>query len=193
MTFKKRISMAERDRGPNTMMSHGIKHEIIESTISLIATKGSWSISVQEIADACKTTPASLYTYFASKNEIFEDAKEEMAKRFDAVISLPIPERIPEEMKIRMISFYILDFVTKNKWAADFIDPFSGYSSTKKLMDRVSVLLKKNKLSKDELEYRIYRFLAGIHFKIKYRFMRNETPVEADIDDLSRFMSYTET
>ncbi|HQJ59782.1 MAG TPA: hypothetical protein PKV35_02225, partial [bacterium] len=96
------------------------------------------------------------------------------------------------EMKIRMISFYILDFVTRNKWASEFIDPFSSYAATKKLMGRVRVLLKKNKLSKDELEYRIYRFLAGIHFKIKYRFMRNEVPVEADIDDISKFMLYSE-
>ncbi len=184
--------MVERDRGTKTIMSHGIKNEIIENTIVLIATKGSWSISVQEIADACKTTPASLYTYFGSKKEIFEEAREEMEKRFDSVISLPIPEKIPEEMKIRMISFYILDFVTRNKWASEFIDPFSSYAATKKLMGRVRVLLKKNKLSKDELEYRIYRFLAGIHFKIKYRFMRNEVPVEADIDDISKFMLYSE-
>ena len=73
--------MVERDRGTKTIMSHGIKNEIIENTIVLIATKGSWSISVQEIADACKTTPASLYTYFGSKKEIFEEAREEMEKR----------------------------------------------------------------------------------------------------------------
>lgn len=184
--------MAERDRGSNTIMSHGIKNEIIENIIVLIGEKGSWNVSVADIAHVCRTTPASLYTYFTSKNEMFEDVKREMEKKFDAVINLPIPEKIPEEMKIRMISFYILDFVTRNKWASEFIDPFSSYAATKKLMERVRVLLKKNKLSKDELEYRIYRFLAGIHFKIKYRFMRNEVPVEADIDDISKFMLYSE-
>lgn len=184
--------MVEKERGHISIMSAGAKNEIIENIINLVSLKGSWNISVSDIAYECRTTPASLYTYFSSKNEIFECARIEMEKRFGAVINLPIPEKIPEEVKIRMISFYIFDFVAKNKWASDFIDPFSKYESTRLLMKRIEGILIKTKLSKGDLEYRIYRFMAGVHFKIRYRFMRNEVPGEADIDDLSRFMSYPE-
>lgn len=185
--------MTSRKCGNVSMLAHGAKNEIIESAIEIVSKKGSWDISVKEIADECKITSASLYTYFSSKSEIIKDAKIEMEKRFSSIINLPIPEKIPEEMKIRMISFYIFDFVVKNRWASEFIDPFSEYESTKELMKRIRLILKKSQLSKDELDYRIYRFLAGISFKIKFRFMRNELPIESDIDDLSRFMSYSES
>lgn len=183
----------ESVKAAGSIMAHGAKNEIIESTIDIVAKKGSWDVSVSDIASACRTTPASLYTYFSSKNEILESVRVEMEKRFAAVVNLPIPEKIPEEMKIRMMSFYIFDFIVKNRWAIDFVDPFSTYESTEKLMNRIEGLLNKTKLSKDEIKYRIFRFMAGVHFKIRYRFMLGQIPEEIDIDDLSRFMSYPES
>lgn len=185
--------MTKRSKTSNSIISNGIRHEIIEKTIDIIAQNGSWNISVADIAKGCNLTSASLYNHFSSKNEIFKEALMLMEEKFDSIVNLPIPDKIPEEMKIRMISFYIFDFVGKNQWAVDFVDPFSEYESTHRLLTRIENIFIRTKLSKDELNYRIYRFMAGIHFKIKYRFMRGETLKENDIDDLSRFMAYPET
>ncbi|HRZ80704.1 MAG TPA: hypothetical protein P5044_11905, partial [bacterium] len=60
------------------------------------------------------------------------------------------------------------------------------------LMERITQFMKKDGRPHKDLNFRVYRFLAGIHFKIRYRFMRKELPGENDIDDLSRYMSITE-
>lgn len=179
-------------RSNTSVLLHGAKNEIIEKFIILVSKKGSFDVTVNEIAKECNTTPASLYTYFSSKSDIIETAVAEMEKRFSTIANLPIPEKMPEDMKIKMISFYIFDFVIKNKWAVEFVDPFSKYESTAKLRERITLFIKKEGKPRKDLDYRIYRFLAGINFKIRYRFMRNEIPTEMDIDDLSRFMSYSD-
>lgn len=179
-------------RSQNSVLSHGARNEIVEKILFLVSENGSWEISVNDISSACGTTPASLYSYFSSKSDMMQAAVEEMEKRFSAIANLPVPDKIPEEMKIKMITFYIFDFVVKNRWASDFVDPFSGYRSTAKLMERITQFMIKDGKSHKDLEYRVFRFLAGIHFKIRYRFMRNELPAENDIDDLSRYMSITE-
>ena len=179
-------------RSHNSVLSHGARNEIVEKILLLVSERGSWEISVNDISSACGTTPASLYSYFSSKNDMIQAAVEEMEKRFGTIASLPVPDKMPEEMKIKMISFYIFDFVVKNRWSVDFVDPFSKYESTARLVERISQFMKKDGKVYKDLEYRVFRFLAGIHFKIKYRFMRNELPGEHDIDDLSRYMSITE-
>lgn len=179
-------------RSQSSVLSHGARNEIIEKILQLVSEKGGWDISVNDISSACGTTPASLYSYFSSKNDMMQAAVGEMEKRFGSIASLPIPDKIPEEMKIKMITFYIFDFVIKNRWAADFVDPFSKYESTVKLMERITQFMKKDGRPHKDLNFRVYRFLAGIHFKIRYRFMRKELPGENDIDDLSRYMSIAE-
>lgn len=179
-------------RSHESVLSHGAKNEIIEKMLVLVSKNGGWNITVNDIAEECSMTPASLYSYFSSKSEIIESAVIEMEKRFSTIANLPIPDKMPEDMKIKMISFYVFDFVAKNKWAVEFVDPFSNYESTKKLMERITLFVKKEGKPRKDLDYRVYRFLAGISFKIKYRFMRNEIPTELDIDDLSKFMSYSD-
>ena len=179
-------------RSHESVLSHGAKNEIIEKVLVLVSKKGGWDITVTEIAEECCMTPASLYSYFSSKADIIQSAIAEMEKRFVTIANLPIPDKIPEDMKIKMISFYVFDFVAKNKWAAESVDPFSKYESTVKLIERITLFVKKEGRPRKDLDYRVYRFLAGISFKIKYRFMRNEVPTELDIDDLSKFMSYTD-
>jgi len=183
-----------RDSKKNkNVFSEGIRYKIIEKTIDVITRDGEIKISIHELAKECGLVTTTLYTYFSSKKEIVSEARREMSERFDRIASLPVPEKVPEEMKVRMIAVYILDFVTKNKWAVEYLDPFSQYEVTKKLIDRLSRLLKR--FSNDELqnEYRVYRFLAGIQFKIRYRFFRKEFPIESDIEDLCRFMAYPES
>jgi AcrR family transcriptional regulator len=179
-------------RSQNSVLSHGARNEIIEKILLLVSEKGGWDISVSDISSACGTTPASLYSYFSSKNDMIHAAVEEMEKRFGSIASLPIPDKIPEEMKIKMITFYIFDFVIKNRWASDFVDPFSKYESTVKLIERITQFMKKDGRPYKDLNFRVYRFMAGLHFKIRYRFMRKELPGESDIDDLSRYMSIPE-
>jgi len=168
----------------------GAKSNILESMIRLAEKKGTLDLSIKELAEGCNLTPASLYAYFESKNDMVLSIRKEMERRLDTIINLPIPERIPENMKIKMLTFYIFDFVDKNKWAVDYINPFSGYSSTERLLKRIVTFLETHK--KDSADYgkayRGYTFLAGVYFKIKYRMMRNEKPTENDIEDVSNFM-----
>ena len=177
----------------HTVFAEGIRYKIIEKAIEIIARDGGINISVHEFAKECGFVTTTLYTYFRSKKDIIDEARRQMEMKFDSVASIPVPGSIPEEMKIRMIAVYILDFVTKNRWAVEYLDPFAQYDTTKKLIVRLSKLLKR--ISNDDVqnEYRVYRFLAGIQFKIRYRFFKGEEPVEKDIDDLCRFMSYPES
>ena len=168
----------------------GTRNNILESMIKLAEKKGTLDLSIKELADGCNLTPASLYAYFESKTDMIRCVRLEMERRLDTIINLPIPERIPENMKIKMLTFYIFDFVDKNKWAVDYINPFSGYSSTEKLLKRIVSFLDKHRKETTDYgrDYRGYTFLAGVYFKIKYRLMRNESPTENDIEDISHFM-----
>jgi AcrR family transcriptional regulator len=168
----------------------GTKKDIVDSIIQLVEKRETFDLSIKELAEGCGFTPASLYSYFESKNDLVENVKTEMERRLDGIINLPIPEKIPENMKIKMLTFYIFDFVDRNKWASDYINPFSEYESTRKLLKRIASFLepcnrKGSGLGKD---YRAYTFLAGVHFKIRYRALRKEKPTENDIEDISHFM-----
>jgi AcrR family transcriptional regulator len=177
----------------HTVFSDGIRYKIIQKTIEIIERDGGVKISVHDLAKECGLVTTTLYTYFSSKNDIINEARNEMARKFDSVASLPVPKNIPEEMKIRMIAVFILDFAIKNRWVVEYIDPFANFEATKKLINRLSTLLKRFSNDENQNEYRVYRFLAGIRFKIKYRFFKNEEPTESDIEDLCRFMSYPES
>jgi len=170
--------------------SEGARSNILESMIRLSEKKGTLDLSIKELAEGCNLTPASLYAYFESKNDMILNVRKEMERRFDTIINLPIPERIPENMKIKMLTFYIFDFVDKNKWAVEYINPFSGYSSTERLLERIVSFLETHKKEGSDYgkNYRGYTFLAGVYFKIKYRMMRNQSPTENDIEDISYFM-----
>ena len=174
-----------------TPLLEGTKKNILEGIIRLVERKGTLNLSIKELAEGCNLTPASLYSYFESKNDLIRNVQLEMERRFDAIIELPIPERIPENMKIKMLTFYIFDFVDKNKWAVAYINPFSEYESTRKLLARMSSFLDKYSGRKGQeygKNYRAYTFMAGVYFKVKYRIMRNEKPTENDIEDISQFM-----
>ena len=170
--------------------SEGTKNNILNCIIRYSEKKGTLNLSIKELAEGCNLTPASLYSYFESKNDLIRNVRKEMERRLDTIINLPIPERIPENMKIKMLTFYIFDFVDKNRWAAEYINPFSGYESTKMLLERISTFLDKHNRKSSEYgkDYRAYTFLAGVYFKIRYRIMRNEKPTENDIEDISHFM-----
>lgn len=171
--------------------SEGTRNNILESMIRLAEEKGTLDLSINELAEGCGFTPASLYAYFESKNDMIRSVRKEMERRFDTIINLPIPEKIPENMKIKMLTFYMFDFVDKNRWAVDYINPFSGHSSTERLLKRIISFLEihKNERSDYGKDYRGYTFLAGVYFKVKYRMMRNESPTENDIEDISHFMA----
>jgi AcrR family transcriptional regulator len=176
-----------------TVFAEGIRYKIIEKTIEIIARDGSVSLSVHALAKECGLVTTTLYTYFSSKKDIVSEARREMSERFDRIATLPVPEKVPEEMKVRIIAVYILDFVSKNRWALEYLNPFAEYEVTKKLIVRLSRLLKRFSNDDRQNEYRVYRFLAGIQFKIRYRFFRGEMPIESDIEDLCRFMAYPES
>lgn len=168
----------------------GTKKNIVDDIIRLVEKKGTINLPIKELAAGCKLTPASLYSYFESKGDLIEVVKGEMERRLDTIINLPIPERIPENMKIKMLTFYIFDFVDKNKWAVEYVNPFSEFESTKKLLKRIASFLEKHNRRGTEYgkDYRAYTFLSGVYFKIRYRIMRNEKPSENDIEDISHFM-----
>lgn len=176
-----------------TVFAEGIRYKIIEKTIEIIGRDGAVNMSVHQLAKECGLVTTTLYTYFSSKKEIISEAWKEMSRQFDKIAMIPVPEKASEEMKVRMIAVYILDFISKNKWGILFLDPFSNFDVTNKLIARLCKLLKRFSNNEIQNEYRVYRFLAGIQFKVRYRFFRNELPVEDDIEDLCKFMAYPES
>ena len=48
--------------------------KLIRSAAELFLTKGSAGVSMQDVAEAANVSRATLYTYFSSKDEIFDAA-----------------------------------------------------------------------------------------------------------------------
>src|SRR5580698_9918078 len=62
------------------------KREIVETAWSMVREEGLAALSLRALAHAVDMEPQSLYTYFASKNALYDrmfaDGNQELARRF---------------------------------------------------------------------------------------------------------------
>src|SRR6266851_8891708 len=72
------------------------KREILDTAWSMVRADGLAALSLRALAHAVDMEPQSLYTYFASKNELYDhmfaDGNQELARRF-ADTEIPVDPR----------------------------------------------------------------------------------------------------
>ncbi len=72
------------------------KQEILDTAWSMVRADGLAALSLRALAHAVDMEPQSLYTYFASKNELYDhmfaDGNQELARRF-ADTEIPVDPR----------------------------------------------------------------------------------------------------
>ncbi|WP_226670895.1 TetR/AcrR family transcriptional regulator [Metabacillus litoralis] len=95
------------------------KRLIIEKATIFFAEKGYHSTSVQEIAEQCSMSKASLYKFFSSKEELFIEVFEyHQNTMFEKVATYSFdPSLSPKELFIKQLCIQIEDFVERR----DFI------------------------------------------------------------------------
>jgi len=90
------------------------KQEILETAWSMVRADGLAALSLRALAHAVDIEPPSLYTYFASKNALYDhmfaDGNRELARRFAAA-------QIPDDPRgaLRVVAALFVGFATEDQ------------------------------------------------------------------------------
>ncbi len=79
------------------------RQDILESAARVFARGGFGAATVQAIAREAGFTAASLYTYFSSKDEIFEGLREDMRRRVLATFDAPVPAGLSFAQQLELL------------------------------------------------------------------------------------------
>lgn len=77
------------------------RERILAAAMTVFQRVGFAAATMEEIAREAEYSPAALYNYFRSKEEIFAAAMELAAERFSATLTEPLPPDLPFEAKLR--------------------------------------------------------------------------------------------
>jgi len=114
------------------------KERIILNATKIFSAKGYFSTSVQEIAEECSMSKASLYKLFPSKEDLFIEVFEYHQNiLFDKVASVSFASHYsPRELLIKQISTQIEVFLEQRNFITMQLKeiPFSGNNKLKKMM-----------------------------------------------------------
>ena len=90
------------------------KRKILDTAWSMVRADGLGALSLRALAHAVDMEPQSLYTYFASKNALYDhmfaDGNQELARRFAAA-------EIPDELRaaLRAVARLFLEFAAQDQ------------------------------------------------------------------------------
>src|SRR5579859_3413673 len=90
------------------------KREILDTAWSMVRADGLAALSLRALAHAVDIEPPSLYTYFASKNALYDhmfaDGNRELARRFAAA-------QIPDDPRgaLRVVAALFVGFATEDQ------------------------------------------------------------------------------
>ncbi len=90
------------------------KREILDTAWSMVRADGLAALSLRALAHAVDMEPQSLYTYFASKNALYDhmfaDGNQELARRFEAA-------EIPAELRaaLRAVARLLVEFAAQDQ------------------------------------------------------------------------------
>lgn len=114
------------------------KERIILTATKIFSAKGYFSTSVQEIAEECSMSKASLYKLFPSKEDLFIEVFEYHQNiLFDKVASISFASHYsPRELLIKQISTQIEVFLEQRNFITMQLKeiPLSGNNKLKKMM-----------------------------------------------------------
>jgi AcrR family transcriptional regulator len=103
-----------RRRDRRRIRHEATKQEILDTAWSIVRADGLAALSLRAIAHAVDMEPQSLYTYFASKNALYDhmfaDGNQELASRLAAA-------EIPEEPRsaLQTVTRLFVDFATEDQ------------------------------------------------------------------------------
>ena len=76
---------------------------------------------MRAIADECGFTASSLYTYFESKDEIFEALVNEVEQRYLGVFEQPIPRGLEFRQRMELLMMRFLEITEEDRDALVFV------------------------------------------------------------------------
>jgi AcrR family transcriptional regulator len=93
------------------------RQDIVEAAARVFAEAGYHDATMQVIAREAGFTAASLYTYFRSKDEIYEALVEEMKRALIATFDVPAPAGLTFQQRLELLVQRQLAFVTARRSA----------------------------------------------------------------------------
>jgi AcrR family transcriptional regulator len=106
----------ERDR-------EAVRRAILDAARDLFVSEGFENVSIRKIAERIEYSPASLYSYFSSRDEIFIALAEEGVRLF-AECRVPTADDAPATERLRRIVLRLYNFSTEHPqyFALMFVD-----------------------------------------------------------------------
>jgi AcrR family transcriptional regulator len=101
------------------------RRDIIRGAARCFARAGFESTTMRAIADECGFTASSLYTYFESKDEIFDALVSDVEQRFIAVFSQQIPSGLEFRQRMELLLMRFLDAAQEDRDALVFVSSMS--------------------------------------------------------------------
>jgi len=148
------------------------KQIVIESALALFTKKPFYEVGMREVADEAGISPATIYRYFPSQEELFNEAFiqdiSSASKEFERMVENEEPASI-EEFAVKLAdhliekesSFQMMTYLMlKDNLAHPVMGKFE--SVTKILFDLFATLLERHGLSEDEARLYSHSFIASI-------------------------------
>ncbi len=148
------------------------KQIVIESALALFARKPFYEVGMREVADEAGISPATIYRYFPSQEELFNEAFIQdisaASKEFKSMVEKDKPASI-EEFAIKFVehlienesTFQMMTYLMlKDNLARKVIGKFD--SVTKIFFDLFAMLLKRHGMAEEDARIYSHSFVASI-------------------------------
>jgi len=148
------------------------KQIVIESALALFTKKPFYEVGMREVADEAGISPATIYRYFPSQEELFNEAFiqdiSSASKEFERLVEKEEPASI-EEFAVKLADHLIekessFQMMTYLMLKDDLAHPVMGKfeSVTKILFDLFTTLLERHGMPEDEARLYSHSFIASI-------------------------------
>ncbi|MCD4722603.1 MAG: TetR/AcrR family transcriptional regulator [Desulfobacula sp.] len=148
------------------------KQIVIESALALFARKPFFEVGMREVADEAGISPATIYRYFSSQEELFNEAFiqdiSSVSKEFKSMVLKDKPASI-EEFGIKFVEYLIeneatFQMMTYLVLKDNLTHPVMGKfdSVTKIFFDLFEQLLKRHGVKKENARMYSHSFIASL-------------------------------
>lgn len=145
---------------------------VVESALTLFAKKPFYEVGMRDVADEAGVSPATLYRYFPSQEDLFNEAFlqdiSQVSKEFDLMVNKEKPATI-EEFGVKFVSHLMENESTFQMMAYlmlknDLKKPVMGKfgSITKVFFDSFAHLLERYGVDQTEARVHSHSFIASI-------------------------------
>lgn len=148
------------------------KQIVIESALALFAKKPFYEVGMREVADEAGISPATIYRYFPSQEELFNEAFIQdisaASKEFKSMVEKDEPASI-EEFAVKFVehlienesSFQMMTYLMlKDNLGRKVMGKFD--SVTKIFFDLFAMLLKRHGMAEEDARIYSHSFVASI-------------------------------